>query len=248
MKGTKLWMTGAIVRKASVALGLLAVIPAQAAITVAELKSLYGTELHVLGEVQRVDLSKGILIVAGQHVAISKDTTFSVDHVAVADSVNAFQTIQRGEVLAVSGPLDAPAVSVDRLNADYVAGATTIFVKGKISAVEESIGVAKIDELGVDFTPAMSDLRFATVEVGQVVEAIGVQPSMDGPMLANSITGTANSITGTANSITGTANSITGTAKSITGTAKSITGTANPITGTANSITGTANSITGTAN
>jgi ribosomal protein S18 len=275
MKEITLRITSVIACGTIAALSAFAVASAAPEGTAAELKRLYGQDLQVLGEVQRIDLSKGVLVVAGQHVVISNETAFSEGQNSVAEPASAFRTIQRGDVLAISGPLDAPAVSISRLNAAYVPGSTTIFVKGKIAAIEKLTGVAKIDELGVDFTPAMSDAKFTMVDVGQVVEAIGTQPSLGGPLLANSISTAPSSITGTAkiapSSITGTAkvspDSITGTAKvspdSITGTAQvapsSITGTAkvspDSITGTAkvapSSITGTAkvspDSITGTA-
>ena len=137
MKGFKLGMLSAAVRGAIVASSLFVVVPAQADVSVDELKSLYGSELQVLGEVQRIDLSKGILVVAGQHIAISKETVFSIDRVAVADSASAFRTIQNGDVVAVSGPLDRAAVSIDQLKGAYVPGATTVFVKGKISTLEK---------------------------------------------------------------------------------------------------------------
>ena len=188
MKNNRLGITSPIAGTI-ISLSLLPSLPVKAEVTVADLKNLYGAELQVLGEVQQIDISKGILVVAGQHVAISKETVFSVDKVAVADSAKAFRAIQPGELLAISGPLNASAVSVDRLKVAYVPGATTIFVKGKIAAVEQSVGLAKIDELRVDLTPAMSDTRFANIEVGEVVEAIGTQPSANGALLARSISG-----------------------------------------------------------
>jgi len=152
---------------------------ANAGATVADLKSLYGSELEVLGDVQRVDLAKGILTVAGQHIAISRATRFTFDGVAV-DASAALHTISVGDLLAVSGRLGEPASSVDRATEAYLPGATTMFVKGKVDAVVPSLGVARIDELRLDLTPAMSDIRFEGVESGQVVEAVGTRPTANG--------------------------------------------------------------------
>ena len=253
MKGIKLGMTSVLVSGASVAFSFLAVVSAHAEVTVGELKAMYGPQLQVLGEVQRIDPSKGVIVVAGQRVAISKETIFSVNRVAVSGA-EALRTIQDGDILAIIGALDAPAASVDRRNESYVPGATTIFVKGKVTSVEQSLGRARIGDLNVDYTPALSNRDFGVVEVGQIVEVIGTQPSPQGVLLANSITGTgSSSITGTGqSSITGTgSSSITGTGQSsITGTgSSSITGTGqSSITGTgSSSITGTgSSSITGT--
>jgi len=274
MKDLKLRITFVITCGTIAALTAFAVASANPQSTAAELKRLYGQDLQVLGQVQRIDLSKGILVVAGQNVAISNETAFSQGQITIAEPASAFRTIQLGDVLAISGPSDAPAASVTRLNAAYVPGSTTIFVKGKIAAVENSTGVARIDELSVDFTPAMSDPKFVMLDAGQVVEVIGTQPSPGGLLLADSISATslvraigitnAYSVTDTAkvapDSIIGTAkvapSSIIGTAKvspsSIIGTAKvapsSIIGTAKV---SPSSIIGTAkvapSSIIGTA-
>ncbi len=274
MKDIKLQITSAIACGTIAALAAFAVASAHPQSTAAELKRLYGQDLQVLGEVQRVDLSKGTLVVAGQHVAISNETAFLQRQITTAEPASVFRTIQVGDILAISGPLDAPAASITRLDAAYVPGSTTIFVKGKIAAVEKSTGVARIDELSIDFTPAMSDPKFVMLEAGQVAEVIGTQPAPGGQLLADSISVTS-SIIGTAkvapSSIIGTAkvspDSIIGTAKvspdSIIGTAKvspsSIIGTAkvspSSIIGTAkvapSSIIGTAkvspDSIIGTA-
>ncbi len=179
-----------IVSGASVVLVFLAARPASADVTAADLKSVYGAQLQVLGEVQTVDLAKGIIVVAGQHIATSQETAFSFGNVPATDSGTSLRAIHQGDVLAVSGPVDRPAVSIDRLNEAYIPGATTIFVKGKISALNGSIGIARIDELQVDFTPAMSDLKFTAVVPGQIVEAVGIQPLANGPLIAYTLSAT----------------------------------------------------------
>src|SRR5450759_2958317 len=147
MKEITLRVTSVIICGTIAALSTFAVASAQPEGTAAELKRMYGQDLQVLGEVQRIYPSKGIVVVAGQHVVISNETAFSEGQIPVAESASALRTIQRGDVLAISGPLDEPAVSISRLSAAYVPGSTTIFVKGKIAAIEKSTGVARIDEL-----------------------------------------------------------------------------------------------------
>src|ERR1700691_3128481 len=130
MRGRNLY--SAIICGAIAALGLLEFVPAHAADTVADLKNLYGAELEVLGDVQHVDLAKGTLVVAGQNIEISKDTVFSLGSRAAADSASALHTIQNGEMVAISGPLKGPAVSVTRWGEASIAGASTIFVRGEV--------------------------------------------------------------------------------------------------------------------
>jgi hypothetical protein len=261
MKDGKLGSSTAIVIGAIAAACYMAGAPASAEVSAAELKNLYGAELHVLGAVENIDLAKGVLLVAGQHVSIGHETSFSYNGIPVEDQLSALHMIEPGDLVAVFGPLNTPAVSVSRLKESYVAGATTLFVKGKVSSTQESLGRARIDALGVDITPAMADAKFTRVEPGQVIEAVGIQPTAGGLLLAesvasSSIVGTSTgSIVGTSNrSIVGTSNgSIVGTSSgSIVGTSnRSIVGTSNgSIVGTSSgSIVGTSNgSIVGTSN
>jgi hypothetical protein len=225
--------------------------PAVAEVTGTQLKAMYGSELKVLGDLERVDLSSGTLLVAGQHVSIAADTAFSYNGISIQDNGRALRMIQPGDLLVVSGPLDAPARSVSRLEEDYVAGATVVFVRAKVLAVQQQLGRAKVDELSVDLTPAMSDPQYISVEAGQIIEAAGIRPTTRGPLLASSVSARSASIVGT-----GGARSIVGTggAQSIVGTggAQSIVGTGTPQsivgTGRAQSIVGTggAQSIVGT--
>lgn len=57
MKGIRLGITSPIAR-AIISLSLLPSLPVKADVTVADLKNLYGAELHVLGEVQQIDLRR----------------------------------------------------------------------------------------------------------------------------------------------------------------------------------------------
>src|SRR5262249_53375026 len=143
--------------------------------TTASLKARYGQDLKVLGQIQSVDAMHGILIVAGQHVAISRNTLFTSETSAPQSAALAFATLQPGELVAVSGDLDGPATSIMRLQQAYVAGSTEIFVRGEVQAVDSS-GRARVDGLSMDLTPAMGDSRFEQVHAKQVVEAVGTQP------------------------------------------------------------------------
>src|SRR5882724_10646754 len=138
MKERKLRITSAGAICGITTLCCAAIAPASAEITAAQLKNTYGAELRVLGDVESVDLARGVLLVAGQHVSIARDTAFSYNGVPVADQARALHMIQPGDLIAVSGRLDEPVLSVSRLNEAYVAGATTVFVKAKVLSVQES--------------------------------------------------------------------------------------------------------------
>jgi len=185
MKNRKLGFASTLVAGGITMFCCAAVTPANAEVTSAQLKNQYGSELQVLGDVESIDLARGVLVVAGQHISIAKDTEFSYNGIPVEDQVRALRMIQPGDLLAVFGPLDAPVHSVSRLKEAYVAGATTLFVKAKVFSVQQSMGRAKVDQLGVDFTPAMADAEFVKVEPGQVIEAVGIQPTAGGLLSTN---------------------------------------------------------------
>src|SRR5450631_1939298 len=187
MNNRKLKAPSAIVTAAITMLCFAATAPANAEVTGAQLKNLYGSELQVLGDVEHIDLSRGVLIVAGQHILIATDTAFSYNGIPVEDQARALRMLQPGDLLAVSGPLGAPVRSVSRLKEAYVAGATTVFVRAKVLSVQQALGRAKVDELGVDLTPAMADPQYVKVEPGQVIEAVGIQPTAGGILLASSV-------------------------------------------------------------
>jgi len=145
MKDKKLGITSALVTGSIAMLCCAAATSASAEVTGTQLKSLYGSELQVLGDVESIDLARGVLLVAGQHVSIAKETAISYNGVPVDDQVSALRMIQSGDLVAVYGPLDAPVLSVSRLKEAYVAGATTVFVKAKVLSVQQSVGRAKVD-------------------------------------------------------------------------------------------------------
>jgi hypothetical protein len=226
MKDRKLAITSALVIGAVTIFTCAAVSPVSADVTGEQLKNLYGSDLQVLGDVESIDLAHGVLVVAGQHVSIGQETAISYNGVPMSDQTLALQMIQPGDLVAATGPLDAPVQSVSRLKEAYVAGATTVFVRAKVASSEPSSGRATVDRLSVDLTPAMADAQFANVESGQVIEAVGTRPVAGGVLLANTVS--PSSIVGTsaaAKSIVGTSlarpDSIVGTsAKSIVGTSQ----------------------------
>jgi len=135
LKNRKLGITSAVAIGAITTLCCATIAPASAEVTAAQLKTIYGAELRVLGDVESIDLARGVLLVAGQHVSIARETAFLYNGVPVQDQAHALQMIQLGDLLAVSGRLDEPVLSVNRLQEAYVAGATTVFVKAKVLSI-----------------------------------------------------------------------------------------------------------------
>ena len=94
MNDRKLKAPSAIVTAAITMLCCAATAPANAEVTGAQLKNLYGSELQVLGDVEHIDLPRGVLIVAGQHISIATDTAFSYNGIPVEDQARALRMLQ----------------------------------------------------------------------------------------------------------------------------------------------------------
>src|SRR5271170_5612116 len=102
MKVGMLVMTRIVAAGAIATLGYVATASAAGEITTAQIKSLYGSDLKVLGEVQSIDLARQVLVVAGQHVSVAKETTFSYNGTAIADHTIALHMLQPGDILAIN--------------------------------------------------------------------------------------------------------------------------------------------------
>lgn len=181
--------------------------------------------LDVRGPVEKIDLVHGVLIIAGQSVTVGTKTSFSNDGVPSEENVPSLQQIQVGDLVAVFGRIGAPAISIVRLSSAYVAGATTIFVKGQVTSVDATVGSARINGLTIDYTAAMSDPTFVGIGVGNIINVSGIQPIAGGQLLANMISHVSITPTASRTSIIGTgdqATSIIGTGAAQT---RSIIGT-----------------------
>ena len=166
MRVDKLGMLPPIVACAFAAFGCMTIASAEGQITAAQMKSQYGRDLQILGELQSINLSAQSLMVAGQQVSLARETSVSYNGTVIADHAAALHMLHAGDVLVITGSLDEAVVSVSRIEESYVPGATRIFVKGKVGSVVTSVGRASVGELNIDFTPAMSDPKFTKVEVG----------------------------------------------------------------------------------
>ena len=196
-------------------------------------------DLLAVGAIEKIDLSSGYALIAGQYVFISKETVLLENESAVSSGLDALQLLHTGDLVAVNGLLEGPAASIARFSESYVPGATSIFVRGRVSKVDDSVGVATVGSLKINFTPAMGSSAFEAFREGQVIEAIGIQPEIGGTLIASTVR--PNAITGTSivtpRAITGTSlvtpRAITGTSmvspRAITGTSlvtpRAITGT-----------------------
>ena len=90
MKDRKLGTTIAIAMGA-ITMAICATVASANDVTATQLKSMYGAELQVLGDVESIDLTHGSLLVAGQHISIAKETSFSYNGIPVDDQARALK-------------------------------------------------------------------------------------------------------------------------------------------------------------
>ena len=144
--------------------------------------------IEVLGPVQSVDVAHHILRVDGQSIAYNAGTAVSYENSIVSrGAMAAIASVQTGDLVAVFGKLGRPAATIRFLNAQYVPGAMNLIVRGHITSLDTSIGQAKINGLTVDYTPAMSSPSFKSPRLGEIVQVSGIQPVLDGVLLAETI-------------------------------------------------------------
>src|SRR6516164_2844762 len=103
MKNKKSWPNRAVTVGAITIAIFATAMSVRAEVTATQLKNKYGAELQVLGDVESIDLAHGSLLVAGQHISVAKDTSFSYNGVPIESQANALSMIQPGDLLAVTG-------------------------------------------------------------------------------------------------------------------------------------------------
>ncbi|MGB5411060.1 MAG: hypothetical protein WBN09_06000, partial [Woeseiaceae bacterium] len=127
----------------------------------------------LIGPVELIDAENGVFVSMGQFVlASSVDlATLSVgDYVAVEGSV------------VSSGWLYADSLEVS--SQPYAAGSDPVFVTGIPSSIDIDLGIARIGNLDVDYTPALSGFNHPQ---GNILAFGGIQPISKGLVISDSI-------------------------------------------------------------
>ena len=171
---------------ATAGMAVSALVTAQGAANIVE--RVGPSSLEVLGPVQSVDGAHHTIRVDGQTIAFNANTTVSYDNAVVSGgALTAISSAKPGDLMAAYGNLGRPARSIKFISTEYVPGAAKIFVRGRITALDTSIGQAKINGLTFDYTPAMSNAYFKGLHLGEIVGVSGIQPVLDGVLLADSV-------------------------------------------------------------
>ena len=131
-------------------------------------------ELLLIGPVEAINARAGVVTILGQKVIYS-----AAGKLVVGDGVAVFgHTSANGSFVATSITDEG----------QYVAGATMVFLSGKVQKADPAVGRVAVGGLSVDLTAAMSNGVVAPV-VGTEIRLKGIQPVAGGLVLANGISG-----------------------------------------------------------
>lgn len=123
-----------------------------------------GSDLDVLGVVEKSNKGSTVAVVSGQTV-----------HVAASTPV-----LQKGALVAVFGSLNTDGtINASRISVykqQYVAGATTLYVRGVVRSVNASLARAQVGSLSIDYSASLYKAS-SGIAVGKVAEFSGLQTS-----------------------------------------------------------------------
>ncbi|HEX9878031.1 MAG TPA: hypothetical protein VGC50_15395 [Gammaproteobacteria bacterium] len=97
--------------------------------------------------------------------------TFLADSLAETPSV--------GDYVIAAGSSSGLDVLLD-LGTQYVPGASQVAVRGEISSLDSSVGQLSVGSLALDYSPALSSTSTFSPRIGQIVEFVGIQPTLRG--------------------------------------------------------------------
>jgi len=138
-----------------------------------------GNDLLVVGAIESVNFGAGTVTVLGQTVRVG--------------DVSELATLAANRVpIAVFGKATVAGVIVPRsivvAGSEYVDGASEVYLKGVVTAVDSARGTAKIGAATVDFTASLYGVAATDIKVGTVVELVGTRPAAGGAVLADAVT------------------------------------------------------------
>ena len=127
------------------------------------------SSLDVLGVVEGSDAASGTVTVSGQTVRLSAKT-----------QLTGGASPAKGALVAVYGAVNADgtiaAAQVSVLQAEYVSGATTLYVRGVVKSVNAAVATAKVGNLTVDYSSSLYS-GSSSIAVGSIAEFSGLQTS-----------------------------------------------------------------------
>ena len=129
-----------------------------------------GGDLDVLGVVEGTESASAGIVVSGQTVHLTTNTKFTAESGA---------SLAPGALVAVYGTINSDgtvsASEVNVLARPYVAGSTTLYVRGLVKSTNGALATAKVGNLSVDFSSSL--YSGSSITAGSVAEFSGLQTS-----------------------------------------------------------------------
>lgn len=125
------------------------------------------TKLAAVGPIERIDLSANRIVVAGQSIDM---TALNIDNYKPGDLVAI------GGIVSTSGIAEA---TIELVPAPYIYGSTLSYVEGFVTTSDSSTATAKIGDLIINFSMALSKSLGSASDVAQnsYVRVVGIQVS-----------------------------------------------------------------------
>ena len=143
-----------------------------------EFQAIANSDLLLLGPVDLVDSSKARVQVLGQWIPLSQSQIAQPLDGLVGHVVAVYGSI------SADGSLEVASVR-EQTSTDYVAGASHLYLKGSISALDTLRGTAQIGSLSVNYSSALHSLIADELAVGAVVSFSGLRYSGNNNLYAD---------------------------------------------------------------
>jgi hypothetical protein len=134
----------------------------------AEFQAIANSDLLLQGPVDLVEPSKARIQVLGQWIPLPQT------HVSQSLGVLVGQVVAVYGSIAADGSFEVAAVR-EQNSVAYVPGATHLYLKGSISALDALRGTARIGSLSVSYSGALHSLVAENLAVGAIVSFSGLQ-------------------------------------------------------------------------
>jgi hypothetical protein len=144
----------------------------------AEFQTIASSDLLLLGPVDLVEPSKARVQVLGQWIPLSQSQISQSPNHLIGHVIAVYGSI------APDGSFEVAAVR-EQDSIDYVPGATHLYLKGSISALDTLRGTARIGSLSVSYSGALHSLVADDLAVGAVVSFSGLQYAENSKLYAD---------------------------------------------------------------
>ncbi|MCH8867112.1 MAG: hypothetical protein IID58_09705, partial [Proteobacteria bacterium] len=128
----------------------------------------------LVGPVEQISIDAGFFVAVGQEISVSRDV---IGELTIGNIVFVYGDLY--------GPGQISASEVRVTDVRYIPGATEILVTGIPSSVNYELGIARIGNLTVDYTPSLGGSDFEGI--GAAITVIGIQPALGGVMISDRV-------------------------------------------------------------